>query len=198
MPTTVPGPVTQSRTLLRYDKVAAALHWITAAALFAQIVIGFVFHAMERGPVRSDWFAWHKTVGVAILLLSLARLAWRLANPPPPFPTELPRWERRVAVWNHRAFYFVLIALPLTGLLAVSGYTDLTAIDLVGGVRLPPIPGVSEGVGATAEEVHKNLVQLTIALLALHLGAAIKHRFLGGRQSRVSGKMPPLRGPQES
>lgn len=197
MPTTVRNAVPPRDTLLRYNKVAVALHWVMAAMLIAQIAIGFVFHAMERGPVRSEWFTWHKTVGIAVLVLALVRLAWRLAHKPPPFPTELPRWERRVAVWNHRAFYFLLIALPLTGLLAVSGYTDLTTIDLIGGVRLPPIPEVSEGVGATAEEVHKNLVQLTIALLALHIGAAIKHQFLGGRQSRVLGRMPPFRSREE-
>ena len=60
-------------------------------------------------------FAWHKTIGALILVLALVRLAYRLKNPPPPFPPELPRWERIAAVWNHRAFYFLLIVLPLTG-----------------------------------------------------------------------------------
>src|SRR3546814_20830283 len=76
---------------------------------------------MEPGPERGEWFTWHKTIGATILILSLICLAWRLAHKPPPFPIELPRWERIAAVWNHRIFYFLLIVLPLTALLAVSG-----------------------------------------------------------------------------
>lgn len=183
---------------LRYDRVAAALHWITAALLLAQIALGFLFHAMERGPVRTEWFAWHKTLGVTILVLTLARLIWRWTHTPPPFPNEMPRWEQRIAVWNHRAFYVLLIALPLSGLIAVSAYTNQPAIELAGGMTMPPIPAVSEIAGATAEEVHKNLVQLTIALLALHVFAAIKHRLTGGSRSSLSGRTPPFGGPDKS
>src|SRR3546814_17558083 len=76
---------------------------------------------MERGPARGDLFTVHKSIGATILILALVRLAWRLLHPPPPFPTELPRWERVASVWAHRAFYLLLILLPLTGLMAVSG-----------------------------------------------------------------------------
>ena len=49
---------------------------------------------MERGPARAEWFVWHKTLGVVILVASLARLGWRLANPPPPRPADLAQWEK--------------------------------------------------------------------------------------------------------
>lgn len=183
---------------LRYDRVAAAVHWITAALLLAQIAVGFIFHAMERGAVRTEWFTWHKSLGLSILGLALVRLAWRWTHTPPPLPAEMPRWEQRVAIWSHRAFYVLLIALPLTGLIAVSAYTNQPAIELAGGVTLPPIPAVPEDAGATAEEVHKNLVQMTIALLALHLLAAIKHRFLSRSQMRLPSRMALFGGADRS
>ena len=193
MPSAVPakaeGPVDLP---LHYDLVAAAIHWATAALIVAQLLVGFVFHAMERGPLRSEWFGWHKTLGLTILALALARLAWRLGHKPPPWPTEMARWERSLAAWAHRLFYFVLIALPLTGLIAVSAYTGQDSIALAGGLSLPPIPGVPEGVGEIGEEVHKNLVPLTVALIALHLAAALWHRFEGPRL--MTGRMPPFRG----
>src|SRR3546814_16546605 len=74
-------------------------------------------------------------MGATILILALVRLAWRLLHPPPPFPTELPRWERVPSVWAHRAFYLLLILLPLTGLLAVSGGAEAD------GRTSPPLRG---------------------------------------------------------
>ena len=107
---------------IRYRKIVMWIHWITALLVVTQVVIGFLFaEFMERGPARSDVLAWHKTLGATILLLALVRLAVRLLNPPPPYPSDYPRWQRFLAVWNHRLFYIMLIALPLTGLAAVSG-----------------------------------------------------------------------------
>ena len=108
--------------LLRYNNKVVALHWIIAALVIVQLWLGYTFHRLlPPGPERMEFFTWHKTVGATILLLTLIRLGVRLINPPPPYPEELPRWERQLAVWNHRLFYFLLIVIPLTGLIAVSG-----------------------------------------------------------------------------
>src|SRR6266567_6939787 len=108
----VPQAVPQ-RPIRRYSNAAVTLHWLTAALVLTQVVIGFTFASMERGPARAEMFTWHKTLGATILVLALIRFGYRLINPPPPFPPELPHWRRIVAVWNHRAFYFLLIVLPL-------------------------------------------------------------------------------------
>jgi cytochrome b561 len=191
MTATVPETMPQPQTILRYDNVAVAIHWLTVVLLLTQVYVGFTFHGMERGPERGEWFTWHKTIGALILLLSLARLAWRLGHKPPPFPPELPRWERVAAVWNHRAFYFLLIVLPLTGLLAVSGGADEATTRLAGGIPLPLIPGISDALGDTFGSMHEALVRVTIALIILHVAAALKHQFLD--HSRAEGRMPPFR-----
>ena len=118
--TSVPETAPQD-AVLRYSNTAVALHWITVALVLLQAYLGFTFALSEPGPARDGIFIWHKTVGVVILLAALARLAYRLKNPPPPFPPELPAWERISAVWNHRLFYTLLIAMPIVGFVAVSG-----------------------------------------------------------------------------
>jgi cytochrome b561 len=192
---TVPDVTPQQDVLLRYNNVAIAIHWATAVLVLTQVYVGFTFHNMERGPARSEWFEWHKTIGAAILVLALVRLAWRLSHKPPPFPPELPRWERLAAVWNHRAFYALLIALPLTGLAAVSGGADSATTGLAGGLRLPLIPGLSKDAGEAMAGTHEWLVKITIALLVLHVAAALKHQFVDRARARVSGRMPPFRSP---
>ena len=188
---TVPEAVPQE-SVRRYINAAVAIHWTTALLVVTQVIVGFTFDNMERGPERAELFTWHKTIGATILLLTMARLIVRLKNPPPPFPPELPAWERHAAVWNHRAFYFLLFALPLTGLTAVSGRTDGWFTPLVGGIPLPVIPGISEGTGDVSGDVHIVLVFTTLALLVLHIGAAIKQQFFDSTR-QVSGRMPPFR-----
>ena len=110
--------------------------------------------------------------------IARAAVATPLINPPPPYPDELAKWERALSVWTHRLFYFLIIALPLTGLIAVSGRTADATTALVGGFPFPVIPGVSEGGGEISGEVHEWLVYSTLALLALHILGALKHQFI--------------------
>jgi cytochrome b561 len=144
-------------------------------------------------PARGEIFTWHKTIGVTILLLSLVRLGWRLANPPPPYPDAMPRWERIAGTWNHRIFYALLLALPLTGLAAVSGGAGTAFTPLVGGIPFPLIPGLSEEAGDAIGGLHGTLVFTTLALLAIHIAAALKHQFVD--RARYAGRMPPFRSP---
>ena len=192
----VPAATPQQR-LLRYNNGAVLLHWLTALVVVAQVVVGFTFAGMERGPARGDLFTVHKTLGATILLLALIRLGWRLLHPPPPFPTELPKWERIASVWTHRAFYVLLIILPLTGLMAVSGGAGAegkTTTPLLGGIPLPLIPGISGDTGETMGGLHELLVFVTLAILILHIAAAIKHQI---ERNRAAGRMPPFKAPGE-
>lgn len=160
----------------RYRPIVVLIHWLTAALLVWQVYLGFTFHDMPRGPARMEVFAWHKTVGATILVLALVRLAVRLMNPPPPYPDEMAKWERALAVWTHRLFYFLLIALPLTGLAAVSGRAEDGTVPLLFGISLPAIPGIGEE--NPFGDAHELLVFATIALLALHVAGAMKHQFI--------------------
>lgn len=192
----VPEATPQER-LLRYNNGAVLLHWLTALIVVAQVIVGFTFAGMERGPARGDLFTVHKTLGAIILLLALIRLGWRLAHPPPPFPIELARWERIASVWTHRAFYLLLILLPLTGLTAVSGGASAEGkitTPLLGGVPLPLIPGISDDAGERAGGVHELLVFVTLALLVFHVAAALKHQI---QRNRAAGRMPPFKAPNE-
>ncbi|MFC7535749.1 cytochrome b [Sphingomonas sp. GCM10030256] len=182
----------EQKPVRRYVNAAVAIHWITALLIVIQVWLGFTFADLPRGPERMEFFTWHKTVGATILLLAIARLIVRLRNPPPPFPPELPAWERHAAVWNHRAFYFLLFALPLTGLVAVSGRAEDWYTPLVGGIPLPVVPGIDEATGELSGGVHEVLVFTTLALLVLHVGAAVKQQFFDSTR-QVAGRMPPFR-----
>lgn len=193
----VPEATPQKR-LLRYNDGAVVLHWLTALIVVAQVVVGFTFANMERGPARGGLFTVHKTLGATILVLALVRLGWRLAHPPPPFPLELPKWERIASVWTHRTFYALLILLPLTGLMTVSGGAAVegkTTTPLLGGIPLPLVPGISDDAGEQIGGVHEILVFVTLAILILHVAAAIKHQL---ERNCAAGRMPPFKATDEN
>ena len=94
----------------------------------------------------------------------------------------------------HWLFYALLIALPLAGWVYVS--TGSTAAEtgmttLVGGTPWPIIPGLPRSLHRPAAEMHVVLVWIAVALIALHVAAALKHRFVD--RSPVANRMPPFR-----
>ena len=177
----------------RYSNVTVAFHWITVVLVVAQAIVGFGFHRFSEGPLRAELFTWHKTIGPLILLITLARLWYRVKNPPPPFTPELPHWERIAAVWNHRLFYILLIAMPLVGLAAISGGADEPTTELVGGIPFPLIPGISEQTGDFLGEVHMVAAWVLVAAILIHVAAALKQQFYN--RWRLAARMPPFQAP---
>lgn len=181
----------------RYSSVAIALHWTIAAAIALQIVLGWRIGDVE-GVTRSAVLQLHKTIGVTILVLTVARLVWRLMNRPPPVDSSLTPIEKLASHWVHIAFYGALLALPLTGWAMVSAQR-VGAMKLLGGIRWPDFPIVTSLPGAVQDtladvmdKTHTALVWLMFALLALHVLGALKHHFVS-KDPTVSRMAPGTR-----
>lgn len=65
--------------------------------------------------MRRQIVPFHESLGIAVLALSVGRLAWRLINPPPPLNSTLSPWEKESAHAAHVLFYFMMIGMPLAG-----------------------------------------------------------------------------------
>jgi len=160
----------------RYSSVSIGLHWLIAALLISQVVLGMRFGDMPRGPGKGEAFALHMSLGITILLLSLARLGWRISHPAPPLPTQYKAWERLLARATHVLFYVVMIGMPLSGWVMTSaGPRPLP--ELWGAIPWPklPVDGASAG---RASKFHDLGPWIFWTLLALHVAGALKHQFL--------------------
>jgi len=180
----------------RYSSGAIALHWLIAAALLFEIGLGWRMEG-PPGPQSFAVFQLHKSVGITILLLTLARVAWRLTHRPPPFPATMKRWERALARVTHFGFYVALIGLPLTGWLLVSTSKIAVPTFLYGVAPWPHVPGLAgldpasrHGVHEAAEFGHEALVKVAYALFGLHVAGALKHHFIERREDL--GRMLPV------
>ena len=155
--------------------VAVALHWTTVILIVWMFYLGWTMTDMELGPAMLETYAFHKSLGITILGLTLARLFWRLANPTPRLPDAMPAWERRGAHASHLALYGLLLALPLVGWL----YSSASAfpVSVFGLFTLPDLIGANEGSAKTLQTLHWLGGLALLGLLALHVGAALKHHF---------------------
>ncbi len=157
----------------RYDAVARLLHWLIGLAIIFALVLGLGHDGWKDIP----WIMpVHKATGMTILALSLFRLIWRLAHPAPALPTTIPNWQVSLAHGLHWLFYFMMIAVPITGWIFSSA--GKYPLEWFGLFDIPKLPVMKDSALAeAAHEGHEVMGKLFIPLLALHVGVAFYHHF---------------------
>jgi cytochrome b561 len=168
----------------RYSAAAMLLHWLIAAFIILQLAMGWYMDDLEDDGAALDVERVHISIGLIVLVLSVARIALRLTRPAPPVPAGMPKWERALAGATHGLFYLLILAIPLTG----------WAMESLGprpipffGLEWPHMPFLGGRPREQTRSLHEALegahgsvlVWMTIGLLALHVLGALKHQFDG-------------------
>lgn len=186
----------------RYTSVAITLHWVIALAIVGMILGGWYMSDLPDGaPGQYFLYQTHKSIGITILLLTIARIIWRVMNPPPSLPDEMSALEKSASHLVHLGFYGLMIALPLTGWLysSVSVKLDVPTV-LYGVVSWPDVPFVeglkTETASGVVNFIHSKLAWVALALLALHVAGAVKHE-LSAEQGVLKRMIPGLFGATE-
>jgi cytochrome b561 len=158
----------------RYGTVAIALHWLIGAALLAQIAFGFLLDELApRGtPARTGVVNLHKSIGIVLGVLILARLAWRLRHRPPAWPASFAGARARLATLGHRTLYACMVGVPLSGYVA-SNFTRYGVRFF--GTPLPPWGSDDRAVYAFFNGLHVALAIALTVLVAGHVAIAIAH-----------------------
>jgi len=177
-----------ANTVARYGSVAMTLHWLIALAVVVNICLGLYMADLPRDD--PDLFAivqFHKSVGLTVLVLSLARLGWRLVNPIPPLPTTMSPPLRFAAHATHFLLYLLIIIIPLSGWALASASPLGLPTNYFGLFHWPHIPFLADlpraQKGPLRHEfglVHKYLAWSAIALVAIHVCGALYHQILRG------------------
>lgn len=159
----------------RYSRGAIWFHWIIAALVLTNLAIGLLHESLLEGVKGAMPF--HFSIGITVLVLTLARIAWRLAHRPPPLPVGMTAWERIAAQGTHVAFYALLLIMPLSGWMLISGKATSKPFGWFGVFNVPPLP-ISKAASGVAHEAHGLLGYVMAALVVLHVGAALRHHFV--------------------
>lgn len=166
-------------TPTRYGSVAVTIHWVSAAAIVALLVSGTIM-AGAGGEAKRSILPIHATIGSLVLLLTLLRLAWWIWGDKRPQPVAgQPPMQQLAARIVHGLLYAAIIVLGASGIatLALSGAVPA----MLNGAPLPDFSGL------LPRTTHGLVSKLMIALLALHIGAALFHQFI--RRDRLLARM---------
>jgi len=161
---------------MRYSTTAIVLHWLMAMLIFAAFPLGLYMVDLPLSPDKLKLYSYHKWIGVSVFLLVAIRLGWRLTHTPPALPDGIAAWQRRASAVVHGLLYLLMIAIPLSGWLMSSAKGFQTV--WFGVLPLPDLIGKNRELGELLAEVHEALNFTLLALVILHVGAALKHHFV--------------------
>jgi cytochrome b561 len=179
-----------------YSSVAIALHWLIALIIIANIIGGLTLDTFLDSPdaqMKATGFViigLHKAAGLAVIALTLLRIVWRLVNPPPPLPAHMTAFERILARVTVVGFYALMLLLPLSGWAMSSASPKRQPISFFGLFDVPYLPvEVAREAARTYHERHEQFAYVAIALIVVHVGAALKHHFMD-RDDVLTRMMP--------
>ena len=161
-------------TTTSFGWVSRLIHWAMAVLILFMMGLGSYITRMEVSLANLWLFGLHKSVGLLLLCMVLARIAWHRASPPPRPLSDGVAWHDRLATTVHRAFYVLLVAIPLAGWVASAA----SGLDVVVFERwtLPRIAPVSEAWEDGAFAIHAFLTKLLFVLLLLHVAGGLSRR----------------------
>ncbi|MDZ3822217.1 MAG: cytochrome b [Pseudoxanthomonas sp.] len=170
----MPAPAASHRD--RYHPLRIALHWLTLLLVIAVFACIELRELYPRGSdPREALKAWHFTLGLSVLAITLVRLAARRASPAPPIVPSPPRWQHLAAGAVHLLLYAWLLAMPLLGwlLLSASG----KAIPFWG-LALPGLVAADPQLADRLKDLHETLANAGYLLVGIHAAAALAHHVL--------------------
>ena len=144
-----------------YSRAQISLHWAVFLLVIYNLLMGddmsHLWRSLRQDPnAATTTGAWaHIIVGVLVLVLVLWRLALRFTRGVPPAPAGESGALALLGAAGHVALYILMLALPITGLLAWYG-----------------------GVTALAQPHGEILKLLLWVMIVLQVGAALYHQFV--------------------
>jgi cytochrome b561 len=156
----------------RYGAMIVSIHWLSALLIVVLIASGFRAANTVDPVAKAAILRVHVPIAIAVLALTIVRIGWLWAFDCKPSPAVwMPRWQEFTAPVVHVLFYVIILGMIASGIgmMALSG---VAPVIFGGEGALPDFwkypPRVPHGIGARA----------LLALLVLHVGAALYHHFV--------------------
>ena len=174
-----------------FDRTTRLMHWLTAGLMLLVFVLAF---SIDRAPSRAFhtvFLQLHRSVGITIWALTLARLIWRHFAKYPDWPSDMPSTMRVAAKASEYALYALLLAQPILGILQTSAHGDHVDLFFLG--QLPALIEKNRPLAQQLLTVHRSIGFLLLSLITLHISAALFHH-LWRRDDTLTAMLPTAAG----
>ncbi len=167
-----------------YGTIAKILHWTISIMMICLICVGFIMSNMEPSPEKYQLYKVHKATGVIVLLLVIFRIIWKLSNKTVQLPSDISSLIKFGAKITHYLQYLFMLLMPISGIL-MSTFSG-KEIPVFGLFTIPTFEKNSELAGIFYK-IHVTAIWFFIAVIILHIGAALYHHFI--RKDQVLMRM---------
>ena len=181
----------------RYSPVGQVFHWVMAALITFQLYWGWHMSRLPAGGDKLRGYEIHAEIGLLMLLLAALRGLWRLIVPGPINDADNLGWQTFAAYVTHILFYICFFGLPLSGWLMWSALGNGRPLSIAGIIPMPqmPLETISSPIQWLlldwGEGIHALLIVLLVAMIPIHVGAALKHHFWD-KHDVLRGMLPEL------
>ena len=167
----------------RYHLLQRLIHWAVAIIAICMLAAGATlgilgFDGLKETfgmPVTNAIYKYHKTFGVIMLGLMTLRLVLKLTLGRPDYDPPLPRFNKVASAMVHGLLYVALLVQPMLGWAATAaGGFPIEFFN----TTLPKLIGKDKDLSETLYMVHGAVGALILTLIAIHVGAALTHRFI--------------------
>ncbi|MDE0929149.1 MAG: cytochrome b [Halioglobus sp.] len=153
------------------------VHWVTAIVVLGLFVLGLWM--VDLG-YYDPWYNRapniHRSIGVLITLVVVARMIWRKLSTMPESPKNHKPWERTAARLTHALLYLLLLLMGFSGYFISSAKGQ--AVDVFNWFSIPAITSSIENLEDASGLIHEIAAYVLITLTIVHASAAIKHHFV--------------------
>jgi cytochrome b561 len=163
------------------------IHWASAALIIGALGLGtYMVQFVDDAAYRFDLTQTHKSFGLTVLALTVARLWLRILTTAPEAAHASPRLLL-TAKATHLSLYGLLLLLPLSGWLMATT-TPVRVPTHVFGIFALPYPLAPDTVTyRIAHAIHVAAAVLLATLILLHIAAAMFHALSGRTPFSTSG-----------
>ncbi|QCE33239.1 cytochrome b [Acetobacteraceae bacterium] len=160
------------------------LHWLMAVLVLAMLIIGILM-ASHCAGYYATLLAWHRPIGILLLILVFVRLTIRILSKIPALPEDLSSSQKFAAKASHVGLYGLLFLMPLLGwgMLSAGNYP----IRLFPGLELPAFLQGNQPLWHLLREYHSWAAFALFVLIILHITAALHHKFI--RRDKILDQM---------
>lgn len=169
-------PLKNSTT--HYGSVTRFLHWTIFILFVWQYLSAAIMTHVGRdntllGLTQGNYYDWHKSMGLILLILAIVRLVWRKNTPLPDWAPTLSPAEQVISHRNELRLYWCMFLLPISGYLFVmaGGF----GIKLFSLYPLPNPIGKLPWLATAALTVHVVMSYAAMVFIAWHAGLGLKH-----------------------
>jgi cytochrome b561 len=169
-----------------WTRAQRRIHWLTVLLIALTFPLGWLMVAVPLRDLLIKFLLYqaHKTLGIIVFALVIARLLLRVTVGRPEWDADLPRWQQRAAAAMHGLLYAMLLVTPLLGYITAATAPSRIPTLFLFVIPIPNLLAANGALFTVLRQVHRWAAVLLVMLAGGHALAAW-HNHLRGRAALI-------------